>query len=97
VAVIQLQTLSGIAKGLTRVTDLTASLDMSPEDKAQFERMQNAYEDIRMIKLREVMFGAIRNTVDLWSIDAGISDVCCLPFIMHICNSLTSPGFLLRL
>jgi hypothetical protein len=76
VALIQLQTLSGIAKGLTRITDLSLALDETTENQTQYERLKRAYEDPRMVKLREDMFGAIRTTVDLWSTDAGISDVC---------------------
>ena len=74
-AVIQLQTLSGIAKGLTRTADLSLSLDESPEEQADFERLQNARSDARMVKLRAAIFSAAKTIVELWSVDAGISDV----------------------
>lgn len=72
----QLQTLSGVAKGLTRATDSSLGFDESPQEKAEVERMQRAREDVRMIKLRESMFSLIRSAVDLWSTDASITGVC---------------------
>ncbi|KAI0056845.1 hypothetical protein BV25DRAFT_1995352 [Artomyces pyxidatus] len=72
IAIQQLQTLSGVAKGLTRATDI-AGLDDAPAIE-EAERMQRAREDGRMVRLREDMLGAIRASVELWSTDAGVSD-----------------------
>jgi hypothetical protein len=38
--------------------------------------MQRARDDIRMVQLRQSMLHAIQGTVELWSTDAGISEVC---------------------
>ncbi|EGN94778.1 hypothetical protein SERLA73DRAFT_171188 [Serpula lacrymans var. lacrymans S7.3] len=72
--VVQLQTLTGVAKGLTRTTDSLLILEESPEEQVEVERVRQARKDYRMIKLREDLFTAIRNTVDMWSTDAGVSD-----------------------
>ena len=37
--------------------------------------MQRARDDVRMVQLRDQMLHAIQGTVELWSIDAGISEV----------------------
>lgn len=42
----------------------------------EVERMQRARDDIRMVQLREHMLRAIQGAVELWSTDAGISEVC---------------------
>jgi hypothetical protein len=73
-AIQQLQTLSGVAKGLTRTTDVTG-FENSPVTE-EVERMQRVRDDIRMVRLREDMLHAIEGTVELWSTDAGISEVC---------------------
>lgn len=72
-AIQQLQTLAGVAKGLTRTTD-TAGFENSPAAE-EVERMQRARDDNRMVRLREDMLHAIEGTVELWSMDAGISEV----------------------
>lgn len=74
-AMIQLQIISGIAKGLTRSADSLLVLDESPEDIAEAERMSIARSDPRAVKLREDIFAAIRRTVELWSSDASVCDV----------------------
>jgi hypothetical protein len=38
--------------------------------------MQRARDDIRVVQLREHMLHAIQGAVELWSTDAGISEVC---------------------
>ncbi|KAI0369534.1 ARM repeat-containing protein [Pilatotrama ljubarskyi] len=73
-AVQQLETLTGVARGLTRVTDSLLALDDSPEVQAAMEEMNRAREDGRVVKLREAILSAIRGTVELWSTDASISD-----------------------
>jgi hypothetical protein len=75
-AILQLETLSGVGKGLTRTTDALLTFDENPEIQAEVERIREAREDLRMINLRDHLFAAIRNTVDLWSTDAGVSHVC---------------------
>ena len=69
----QLQTLAGVAKGLTRSTDMLSAEDTT--SAAEAEHMQRARRDPRIVRLRETMLAAIRATVELWSTDAGISDV----------------------
>ncbi|KAI9058664.1 ARM repeat-containing protein [Trametes sanguinea] len=73
-AVQQLETLTGVARGLTRVNDSLLALDDSPEVQAALEEMNRAREDPRVLKLREGILSAIRGTVELWSADASISD-----------------------
>jgi hypothetical protein len=69
----QLQTLSGVAKGLTRTAD-AAGFETSPAAD-EVECMQRARDDIRMVRLRDHMLHAIQGAVELWSTDAGISEV----------------------
>ncbi|KAI0247835.1 ARM repeat-containing protein [Lactifluus subvellereus] len=71
-AIQQLQTLAGVAKGLTRTGDATG-FESSPAAE-EVERMQRARDDIRMVRLREDMLRAIEGTVELWSTDAGTSE-----------------------
>ncbi|KAG1733765.1 armadillo-type protein [Suillus occidentalis] len=70
----QLQTLSGVAKGLTRTQDSLLILDESPEERAEAERLQRARDDYTMVKVREDLFNTIRNVATYWSMDAGVSD-----------------------
>ncbi|KAG2354786.1 ARM repeat-containing protein [Suillus spraguei] len=70
----QLQTLSGVAKGLTRTQDSLLILDESPEERAEAERLQRARDDYTMVKVREDLFNTIRNVTTCWSTDAGVSD-----------------------
>ena len=80
--IIQLQTLSGVAKGLTRTAD-SLFFDESPTEQLQTGRMERARADPRMVKLRDDMFSAISTTLEYWSTDAGVSDVrCAFPFAM---------------
>ena len=72
----QLQTLSGVAKGLTRTQDSLLILDESSEDRAEAERLQRSHDDYRMVKVREDLFTTVSHTVMLCSTDAGVSDVC---------------------
>ncbi|CDO75722.1 hypothetical protein BN946_scf184493.g20 [Trametes cinnabarina] len=73
-AVQQLETLTGVSRGLTRVNDSLLALDDSPEVQAALEEMNRAREDHRVVKLREGILSAIRGTVELWSTDASVSD-----------------------
>ncbi|KAG1808060.1 armadillo-type protein [Suillus subaureus] len=70
----QLQTLSGVAKGLTRTQDSLLILDESPEERAEAERLQRARDNYTMAKVREDLFNTIRNVATFWSTDAGVSD-----------------------
>ncbi len=74
-AILQLETLTSVARGLTRVTDSLLALDDSPDVHAAMDAMITAREDPRMAKLREGILSAIRSSVELWSTDATISDV----------------------
>ncbi|KAF8835272.1 ARM repeat-containing protein [Paxillus ammoniavirescens] len=74
VAIVQLQTLSGVAKGLTRTADSLLIIDETPAERADAERLRQARDNYRMVKLREDLFAAVRSTVELWSTDASVSD-----------------------
>ncbi len=80
-AVQQLETLTGVARGLTRVTDSLLALDDSPEVQAAIGDMNRAREDERVLKLREAILSAIRGTVELWSTDASVCDVSICAYI----------------
>ncbi|KAH9886674.1 ARM repeat-containing protein [Cubamyces lactineus] len=73
-AVQQLETLTGVARGLTRVTDSLLAQDESPEVQAALKEMNRAREDPRVVKLRDAILSAIRGTVELWSTDASVCD-----------------------
>lgn len=75
--IIQLQTLTGVAKGLTRTAD-SLFFDESPTEQLETGRMARAREDPRMVKLRDSMFSAISTTLEYWSTDAAVSDVRCI-------------------
>lgn len=72
--IIQLQTLSGVAKGLTRTAD-SLFFDESPTEQLETGRMARAREDPRMVRLRDSMLSAIGTTLEYWSTDASVSDV----------------------
>ncbi|KAI0076848.1 ARM repeat-containing protein [Panus rudis PR-1116 ss-1] len=73
VAIQQLMTITGVARGLTRTVDSLLIFDESPEVQAEAQRMQQARNDPRVVRLREAILDAICRTVDLWSTDASIS------------------------
>lgn len=75
IAIQQLQTIAGVARGLTRTNDSLLIFDEAPEVQQETERMRRAREDPRMIRLRDGILDGIRRTVELWSIDASISNV----------------------
>lgn len=74
-AVHQLETLTGVARGLTRVTDSLLALDDSPDVQAALEEVTRARADSRVVKLREAILSGVQTTVELWSTDATVSDV----------------------
>ena len=80
VAIVQLQTLSGVAKGLTRTADSLLIIDETPAERAEAERLRRARDDYRMVKLRESLFAAARSTFELWSTDASVSDVSLMSY-----------------
>ncbi|KAI0937932.1 hypothetical protein AcW1_002387 [Taiwanofungus camphoratus] len=95
VAIQQLETISGIAKGLTGTTDSLLVLDDSPATQEETKQMKHARDDPRMIRIREVVLGAIRRTVELWSTDAGVSDA--LSDLFKAITSLPSDTTLISL
>lgn len=54
------------------------ALEDESDVEAEARRMESARSDPRMVDLRQNMLEAIRATVDLWSTDAAMSDVCLL-------------------
>lgn len=84
--ILHLETLSGVAKGLTRTFDSISVLESESElnVQAQAENIRLARDDPRATKLREVIFAAIRGVVELWSIDAGVGNVRpCFYSLLH--------------
>lgn len=73
-AVQQLETISGVARGLTRTSDSLLVLDESPEVQMLAQQMQQARADPRTVNLRQGLLDAIRKVVDIWCADASISD-----------------------
>jgi hypothetical protein len=67
--------LSGVAKGLTHVTEGLLEGELEP---AELEKINEARQDLRMVKLRDDVFGVVRNVVEIWSADAGVGHVCSL-------------------
>lgn len=72
-----METLSGIAKGLTRTLEgLSVLEDESNLDvQVEAEKIRLARDDPRATKLREAIFAVVRGVVELWSVDAGIGNV----------------------
>ena len=77
--ILQLEILSGIAKGLTRSDDGFSVLEDDPEVTVDTTAVKLAREDPRAVKLRENIFVAIRSVVELWSLDAEIGHVRSFP------------------
>ena len=73
-AVQQLQTLTGCAKGLTRTSDILFTYDDS-ETAGELEKLQRARDDVRMIRLREGIIQGIQGVMFQWSTDAMTADV----------------------
>ncbi|KAL6303348.1 ARM repeat-containing protein [Sparassis latifolia] len=103
VAIQQLQTIAGAARGLTRTTDSLLIFDESPAVQAEANQMQQARNDPRMVELRDAILRAFRITVELWSTDASVSDalsdvfraITSLPFDVTLLT--LQPGPLLEL
>lgn len=86
IAIQQLDTLSGVAKGLTKSMDgiLIFSEQEDEEHHGQLDAINRAREDLRMIKLRDSIFGSLRGVVDLWSTDAEVAAVSFRGFLLKI-------------
>ncbi|KAL0062877.1 hypothetical protein AAF712_010197 [Marasmius tenuissimus] len=69
--VLQLETLSGIAKGLTSSTAGDLLLEDEPEVDLAFEALKSAREDQRATRLRQNILDAVRTCVELFGHDAG--------------------------
>jgi hypothetical protein len=87
--ILQLEILSGIAKGLTRSDDGFTVLEEDSEVIADTTAVTVARDDPRAVKLRENIFAAIRGVVELWSLDVEISHVSSFlpPPITRSCDS----------
>ncbi|KIY50663.1 ARM repeat-containing protein [Fistulina hepatica ATCC 64428] len=83
VIILQLETLSGVAKGLT-LTDELGRID-DDETKEQAKIIDMAREDPRMVNLRHRIYEAIRVTMELWSLDAGVCTA-----LIDLCKAITS-------
>ena len=77
-AVQQLQTVAGVARGLTRTNDSLLVFDDSPNVKLEMERISRAREDPGIVQLRDGILNAVRQSVELWCTDASVSDVSIL-------------------
>ena len=74
-AILHLETLSGISKGLTRTNEDVFGIEDDPVVQAALEKIKKAREDLRMFKIREDIYGILRSIVDFWSTDASVSHV----------------------
>lgn len=74
-AILHLETLSGISKGLTRTNEDGFGTEDDAAAQEELEKIKKARDDLRMIKIREDIYAILRNVVDFWSTDAGISHV----------------------
>lgn len=68
-AILQLEILSGVAKGLTHTSEGLLDGELEP---AELEKINVARQDGRMVKLRESIFDVVRSVVEIWSTDVGI-------------------------
>ncbi|CCM04086.1 uncharacterized protein FIBRA_06245 [Fibroporia radiculosa] len=95
IALQQLETISGVARGLTRSTDSLLIFDDAPEVQEEARQMRLAREDPRMVKLRDAILDGIRRIVGLWSTDASVCDA--LSEVFKAITSLPSDVTLLSL
>lgn len=73
--ILQLQTLTGCAKGLTRSSDVLFALDDSPNAKKEMEQMDVARADPSAVRVREDVIHGIESTMAAWSTDTSVADV----------------------
>ncbi|KAG7094032.1 hypothetical protein E1B28_007654 [Marasmius oreades] len=83
--ILQLETLSGIAKGLTDSTSSDTLLDDDPEVDVTCEVLRSAREDERVVHLRQSILDAIRACVEIFGHDAGIAQA-----VNELVKSITS-------
>jgi len=75
-AIQQLDTLSGVAKGLTRLADgILISSEEVDEQSEQLDAINCMREDLGVIKLHHSIFAALQGVIDLWSSDAEVAAV----------------------
>lgn len=74
-AIQQLQTLTGCAKGLTRSSDILFAYDDDDQILAETEKLRRARDDPRIVRLREAIMQEMQSIVVLWSADATTADV----------------------
>ncbi|KAF9495545.1 ARM repeat-containing protein [Pleurotus eryngii] len=72
-AVIQIETLRGVAKGLTRTHDGMAAFEDSPDVQAEVDKMKRAREEPRMVQLRKDVLDVLSGVIDVWSTDMEVS------------------------
>jgi len=87
-AIQQLQALTGVAKGLTRVSDSLPTIDGSAEALEETERLNRTRGDARMAELRNLLMQAITSTIELWSTDASVGDVG-VPYLTRLFSHLS--------
>ncbi|KAF9529893.1 armadillo-type protein [Crepidotus variabilis] len=73
--IFHLETLAGVAKGLTRTVEGMTLLEdeTDPLYQAEAEKIKEAREDPRAIALRNNIFSIVKAIAELWSQDASIS------------------------
>ncbi|KAK0494340.1 armadillo-type protein [Armillaria luteobubalina] len=74
-AILQLETLAGISKGLTRATDDLLDLNEESEVQQILEQVNLARRDDRMARLREAILAAISRCVEATGQDVGVGQV----------------------
>lgn len=89
VVVQQLQTIAGVARGLTRTNDSLLIFDDSPNVQKESEQMKGARQDPRAARLRDAILDCIRKSVELWSTDATVSNVSLS--LSHVRSQDSSP------
>lgn len=67
--ILQLEILSGVARGLTHTSEGLLEGEVEP---AELEKINVARQDGRMVKLRGDVFGVVRSVVEIWSTDVGV-------------------------
>ncbi|KIJ41891.1 hypothetical protein M422DRAFT_68108 [Sphaerobolus stellatus SS14] len=98
----ELQALTGCARGLTSSSDPLLSFSEDAEE-VQMRIMEQARQDPRVVKLRDDMFVALSQAMQLWSTDMELADafsdlfkaITCIPVDATLIS--LSPGPLLEL
>ncbi|PCH43249.1 ARM repeat-containing protein [Wolfiporia cocos MD-104 SS10] len=95
IVITQLETVSGVARGLTRTNDSILVLDDPSEVSEESKQLRHARDDPRMASLRERLLAAIKGAVERWCTDAMVSDA--LSDLIKAITSLPSDITLLSL